>query len=640
MPSAQNHAAPQAKGARLALALAVLAVAVAPFVRALGFPFLEWDDDVNFLRNPHVHGLSWENLRWMWTSFHVGHYMPLTWLSCALDVELAGLDPRMFHATNIALHALTALILYAALSELLAQSGVAAGARVAAAFGAMLFAAHPLRVESVVWATERRDVLSGAFVAASVWCWLRAQRADCRRSRWLVASLAAFTASLLSKVSGMALPCVLLALDAWPLRTHRHSGWRPRIAEKLPYFALAGAAAAVGFLGQRWSTDVLSDLSERGVAERVAISAHALRSYLRHTLAPLGLSPFYELPLDLDATEPRYLASIAFALITSGFLFVQRRRSSTLAALWTAWLSFCVLVAPVIGLVHAGRQISADRYTYLPSFAVAALAAAGCARFLQGARAWLGLPVIAALGIGSWIQSGHWKDTRAVFERVIEVEPQSYAGHHKLGILAHQRGELELALSHYDRALAVRPERAHAAALYDRSLTHLALGDDESGLRDLRAALADDSEHIGALNVLSQELIRRGDADAAVKLYTDAVQRAGAKQELLNGLAQTYLRTSRFDEALATAKRLEECAPRSPLGARVAGHAHLYSGRFAAAESSLRRALELAPDDVGTLYVLGLAVSRQGREAQARALYERVLELDPSHSAARQKLGR
>jgi tetratricopeptide (TPR) repeat protein len=483
------------------VALGVAVFAAAPFARAIAFPFLGWDDDFNLVRNPGIRGFGSDELRWMWSTLHAGHFMPLTWMSCALDFAVAGLDPAQFHATNVVLHAVTALVLYLAIVELLERSRGArepTRARFAAAVGALFFAVHPLRVESVAWATERRDVLSGAFAALSIWAWLRSLRPHASRAGPYLLSIASFAASLLSKASAMTLPFALLALDAWPLRRNDQRGWRALVAEKLPYFALGAAAAIVGYLGQRDHTGRMSSLAELGILQRLTVSASALCSYVRRTIWPADLSAFYELPQSVDPWAPRFLVPLVLVALATVVLALARRRSPLASAAWTSCAVFVILLAPVIGLVHTGEQLSADRYTYLPSFACAGALAALCNRASARKLApWVAASLVALGGL-AWRQTGHWRDTEVLFRRVVEVEPASYFGHHKLGVLAFERGAIDEARTCFDRALALRPASDNADTQYGVALIALADGEYERARASMTAALADDPTHAGA----------------------------------------------------------------------------------------------------------------------------------------------
>lgn len=622
------------RGADRAIALLVALLAALPFARALGHGFVAWDDDVNFEANAGYRGFGADELRWMWTSFHAGHYMPLTWMSCALDYAIAGLDPAQFHATSLALHGLAAALLYLGIVELLVAAGASAGAtrvRAAAALGALFFAAHPLRVESVAWATERRDVLSGAFLAATLWTWLRSHREARTRARWLGLSIGFFAASLLSKVSGMTLPIVLLALDAWPLRRVERTGWRPLIVEKLPYLALSIAAGAVGIVAQRAGTTVLASLEERSLLERVAISAHALRFYLRKTLLPTGLSPLYELPPGIDPLAARYSLALAFAVLVTLFLASRRRRPGAYATAWTAWVAFVVLLAPVIGIVHAGRQIAADRYTYLPSFALAAALASLLATVRRPLAAFsaVGLAVVA-LGAAAWRQTGWWRDTETLFRRIVAIEPASYLGWHKLGVLAHRKHDFDAALEHYGRALAARPKDGNADAHYDRAVTWHALGRIDQAGPDLQLALADDPCHPLALAMIGDLEIQFGRPQAALEWVRRAVQHCPDRAEVHQELARRCLELERFEEGLGAARRFVQLAPDDAWARQLEGLALLGMQRYLEAEPPLRTSLDLARDPrlrAGALRGLERSLAGQGRTAEAAECRRRLDEL-------------
>ena len=234
-----------------------LATAVA-FAPVLGAGFVAWDDDKNFLENTHYRGLGPAQLSWMWTTFHLGHYVPLSWMSLGLDYRLWGMNAAGYHATNLVLHAANAVLLFYIARRVLRMTGnIEPSPRrdAAAACAALVFAVHPLRVESVAWITERRDVLSGFFVLASVLCYLRALDAGAGR-RWYLLSVAAFAAALLSKATAVTLPAVLLVINIYPLRRLGRPGgagwWTPAArrvyAELAPYALLALSTVVMTFV--------------------------------------------------------------------------------------------------------------------------------------------------------------------------------------------------------------------------------------------------------------------------------------------------------------------------------------------------------------------------------------------------------
>lgn len=484
-----------------AVGLAVAAVTFVCFWPALFQGFQEgWDDDRNFLRNDHLRGLSWETVKWAFTTFHMGPYQPLSWLSLAVDHELWGGDVaagRYYHATNMFLHAANATLLYVLALRLLPR--IPSGTRppvLAAAAGALWFSIHPLRVESVAWATERRDVLSGFFVLLTLLAWLRAE--SHRRRLWWAGL--AYLCALLSKASAMTLPFVLLILDAWPLRRIRFEGLWPRgcgpaLAEKLPFLMLAGGAAAVALLGQG-QVGALRSWEEHGLLQRTAQACYGLVWYLGKTLWPAGLSPLYELEYRLDPFRARYVASMsAVAAITATTFLLRRRRP----ALFATWIAYAVLASPTLGFVQAGSQIVADRYSYLPSLALALLAAGAAARW----RALLPplFVVLAVFGSLTVAQTRKWKDSETLWRHAVHVDPGSQFAHHQLAHELHRRGDYEAAERHYRRALELQGDRPDPETLNNLGAVLWVLGRKQEAVRFWRRGAALDPEGACAQNL-------------------------------------------------------------------------------------------------------------------------------------------
>src|SRR5262245_14035959 len=264
----------------------------------------------------------------MFTTFHMGHYQPLAWATLGLDYALWGMNPAGYHGTNLLLHGANAALFFALLLALLRRAIPGdrlpreGALRLAAAFGALFFAVHPLRVESVAWITERRDLLSAFFALLALLAYLRMQEEPAARSL----SLLAYALSLLSKAWGVTLPAVLLVLDVWPLR--RFAGKEPRrrvFLEKVPYLVLALACAAIAPLAQK-EAEAMRPLASHTLLDRTMQAAYGLVFYVRRTLLPTGLSPLYELPDPLDPGEPRFVASALVLGAAATALFLLRRR--------------------------------------------------------------------------------------------------------------------------------------------------------------------------------------------------------------------------------------------------------------------------------------------------------------------------
>src|SRR5947199_5167260 len=304
--------APQAPGAPPAplwVPLVIACLTFAAFLPALHNQ-LTWDDDVNLVDNPYYRGLGWAQLGWMWTTVHMGHWIPLTWMTFGLDYLLWGMKPLGYHLTSLLLHATNAVTFYFVALRILrlARPGLLergqASVALAAGFAALLFALHPLRVESVAWATERRDVLSGCFFLWAIYCYLRAALSPqiLSRRRWLWTAAVIYSLSLFSKATAMALPAVLLLLAFYPLRRLQGGpiNWfRPQLRsvlwEKVPFLVLAIVFAAIALLAQH-SIGTLKPLPQYDTTSRITQTFYGVIIYLWKALLPTRLSPLYELP--------------------------------------------------------------------------------------------------------------------------------------------------------------------------------------------------------------------------------------------------------------------------------------------------------------------------------------------------------
>lgn len=458
----------------------IVAVTIVAFAPTLGNDFVNWDDDVNLLNNEQYRGLWPKNIQWMFSTTHQGPYQPLAWLTFAVDYLIWGMKPVGYHLTSLLLHVAGAVVFYLIAARLLrlafGQRGSegAMALSVSACLAALIFAVHPLRVESVAWATERRDVLSGLFFLLSIWAYLRARTPRTEgpdaAGGSLVLPLLFFMAALLSKGTTLVLPIILLLLDVYPLR--RLSGsvrnWfagpaREVWFEKLLFVIPAVLAGWVAVKGQM-QAGALLDLSERGIADRIAAAVYGPAFYLYKTLVPLGLSPLYEWPVDFSPLGlPILLGGVALIALT--VLFVRFREH------WPAglvlWVAYLVFLAPVLVPFQAGQHLAADRYSYLACTGWALLAGAFVALcwLRRGALLGVGTAVLAALAVVAlagltFRQTGVWRDTWAMWSYVLEVNPQCWHAHGGLGAELRRRGEYDKALDALEAALQINENSA------------------------------------------------------------------------------------------------------------------------------------------------------------------------------------
>lgn len=423
--------------------------------------FVNFDDPAFVMNNPRVHGISPANIASAFTEFHHGHWHPLTNLSWMLDYELAGgLRPEVFHATNAALHAIGAVLVYFIFVKLLAAARtpremlsrlpiIRAGSvreQVAAGLCAAFYAIHPLRVESVAWITERRDVLSAALLFAATLAYLASVRPGSpgvRSKYWLVLTHGLLALSLLAKAWGMSFFAAMLVLDVYPLRRVADASgvwsWRSAralLVEKLGMIVLGGAGAILAAGAQRAAL-ASKTLEEWPIADRLLQSVLGLGWYARRTLIPGGLSPLYELPASLNASDARVLVSVGciVACVVAIILFRRARLALFAGALW-----YVICLLPVLGLLQSGEQLVADRYALLACLPVPLLIALGALAMLDRYRedepdrrrsislvpvlALIGaLTIIARNGLETFAQSRVWRDSISLWRHAAEVTP-------------------------------------------------------------------------------------------------------------------------------------------------------------------------------------------------------------------------
>src|SRR5437899_1296914 len=458
----------------------IAVVTFAAFLPALHNQFVNWDDDKNFLENPHYRGLGWTQLSWMWTT-HMGHYIPLTWVTFGLDYLLWGMNPLGYHLTNLLLHSANGVVFFFVVCRILARALPGLSERghalaVSAGVAALVFAIHPLRVESVAWATERRDVLSGLFYLLTILLYLRACERGARGRGWYWLSVAVFVCALLSKSMVVNLPVVLLILDVYPLRRlGGFVGWwsepaRRIYIEKIPFVLLAAAASAIAVMAQS-SVHAAASLAQLSVPGRLAVAAYGLGFYPRKMVVPVNLSPLYELPRTVDPVAPPFILSYALVLAIMAIVLALRRRVPGLLA---AWVAYVVVLLPVLGFFQSGPQIAADRYTYLAGLGWAILAGAGllsCWRTSRTSKtgtpttlpiAGVATCVVVGLGVLTWNQAQVWHDSEKLWTHALARDPQSSIAENNLGVVRAHQSKLAEAIEHYQRALQMRPDYADA----------------------------------------------------------------------------------------------------------------------------------------------------------------------------------
>src|SRR5947208_1525520 len=553
-------------------------ITCAAFLPTLQNQFVNLDDNDNFLDNPHYRGLAWTHLRWMWTT-HLGHYIPLTWMTLGLDYLLWGMNPVGYHLTSLLLHAANAVVFFFVVRRILTRALPSPSERghalaVSAGFAALVFAIHPLRVESVAWVTERRDVLSGLFYLVTILVYLRACEGEERGRRWYWLAVATFVLALLSKSMVVNLPVVLLFLDVYPIRRLGGAiGWwsepaRRIYIEKIPFVLLAAGASAIAVMAQS-SVYAAASLAQLSLPGRLVVSAYGLSFYLGKTGVPVNLSPLYELSSTVDPWATPFILSYGVVVAITALALALRRRVPGLPA---AWLAYVVVLLPVLGILQSGPQIAADRYTYLAGLGWASLAGAG---LLSTWRRWppfvlTGLAVVLLSGLGTltWNQVEVWHDSEKLWTHALAIDPKTSMAQFGLGRVLADQGKPAEAIEHYRQALNIKPD--HGAAHYNWGV------------------------------VLGQQ----GKPAEAIEHYRLAVQMRANSADAHNNWGVV-------------------------LGQQ---------GRLADAVEHFQQALRLKPDFAEAHNNWGFALAQQGKRAEAIEHYRHALRLNPDNALAQSNL--
>src|SRR5207302_3924053 len=457
-----------------------------------------------------------------------------------LDYVLWGMNPLGYHLTNLLLHAANAAVFFFVVRRILTLALPSPSERghalaVSAGFAALVFAIHPLRVESVAWVTERRDVLSGLFYLVTILVYLRACEGEERGRRWYSLAVATFVLALLSKSMVVNLPIVLLILDVYPLRRLGGAiGWwsepaRRVYVEKIPFVLLAAAASAIAFMAQ-FSAQTAASLAQLSVLGRLAVSAYGLSFYLGKLVVPVNLSPLYQLPPTVNPGALPFILSYGLVLAITALVLVLRRRAPGLLA---TWLAYIVVLLPVLGIFQIGLQIAADRYTYLAGLGWAILAGAGllsCWRTPRSSKAGTPttLPIagvaICVVGLGglTWNQVQIWHDSERLWTHALALDPQSSIAENNLGVVRADQSKLAEAIEHYQRALQIKPEYAQAYNNWGHALARQ--GKLTEAVERYRHALKIKPDYAKAVSNLGTALAQQGKLAEASDHFRQVLQ--------------------------------------------------------------------------------------------------------------------
>ena len=591
--------------------VALLVAVGALYAQVHDFQFVNYDDPDYVLENPHVRA---GDAGWAFTSIEHANWFPLTWLSHMLDVELYGLRSGAHHLTNVAIHALSTLLLFGLLRKI-------TGERWPSAFVAFIFAVHPLHVESVAWIAERKDVLCAFFFILT----LRAYARYVERPRALryVVMLVAFGCGILSKPMIVTLPFVVLLMDVWPLR--RFS--RRAVVEKTPLFALSAVAAVIAYVAQQRGGAVSSQIPFGLRLENAAVS---YVTYIAQFFWPVKLAVFYPFPAAVPAWE--WVAAV-FVLIA---ITIVAMRSAAVAV---GWLWYLGTLVPVIGLVQIGLQSHADRYTYIPFIGFSIAIAWGFSALVKQHR-WLAAPVAAwacAICTATFVQAATWRDSITVFEHALQVTDGNYVAHNNLGAALRRAGRRADALPQFEEAIRLRPAYPEAQNNLGEAL--LAAGRVDDALPHIAEALRLDPKLPEAHVNMGTIYNKRGRPDRAEAEYRAALELNPASAEAHDGLAVVLTDTNRAPEALEHALEAVALNPGDADAHYNLGRLYGLTGRTDQAIEQFRETIRLDPATAEAHFNLGIAYAQKDQMNEAVAEFQAAVRYKPDYVGAHFNLG-
>jgi tetratricopeptide (TPR) repeat protein len=619
--------------------LLLLAVGLV-FGQTAVYPFVNWDDPLCVYANPNIQkGLTLASLGWAFGDRYAGSWVPLTWISHILDWEVYGGRAGGHHLTNLVLHAATVVLLFLTLVRMTRRLWPSA-------LVAALFAVHPLRVESVAWATERKDVLSGFFYVLTLAAYVSYTRRASSWPRYLTV-IVAFAMGLMAKPSLVALPFLLLLLDYWPLG--RLGGTKPRssiaplgattgrgflptgrgfvparvLIEKLPLLALSAASSIVTM----WAQGSALAINENyDVSWRIGNAFVSYLFYLGGFFCPVNLCPVYaRLPKDFPPSE-----AIVACLVLLAVTILAWRWRRTRPYFLVGWLWYLGTMLPAIGLVQFGIQSVADRFTYFTQIGLAiavAWAAADATRALLpdrgrqspikpgqdgratpglrglvvgAAAAMLSVLMLAALAVAAWRQTSYWSDSVTLWTHALACDSYKVVVHTSLGDAYTIQSRWVEAIAEYDEALRRHPDCVEAAANRGVALRHMGRIDDAIGQYQSAIAIKDTPE---TRSLLAAALVQQ-------RRFPEAVEQ--------------------YDRSLALK---DDSRTRADLASLLAD-----MGRTADAVAQFEASLRLRPDDARSHFLLGSLLARLDRAAEAVPHFREAIRLEPGSAQAHYEL--
>lgn len=614
---------------RISICILLVIATFIAYMQVLNYGFITSFDDTEYLTsNWNIKaGLTKESIVWAFSTSYASNWHPVTWLSHMLDYELYGLEPFGHHLTSLLFHIINTLLLFGVLLKM-------TGALWRSGLVAVLFALHPLNVESVAWVSERKNVLSTFFLLLTLWAYIK--YVDKKNARNYLLVVLFLVLGLMSKPMLVTLPFVLLLLDFWPLK--RFGEVRPArlIFEKVPLFILLIGSCVATFIAQKSGGAIrFSEFSS--LYFRIANALVSYFEYLRNMLWPSGLSVFYPHPGNaLPIWKP--LACTIVLVVVTIWVVKEIRRAPYLAVGWFWYLGTLV---PVIGIVQVGEQAMADRYTYVPLIGIFIAIAWSLPEQIKTGKEKL-LPILSGIVVSllialTWIQVSHWKNSITLFKHAINVTDTKYPGvatiHAFLGDAYHREGELDIAISEFKKSLDLDP--ANLYGLNNLAATLAEQGNLKEGLIYAQKLARFQPDYTPGLITMGNILEETGKLDQAQIYYEQVLKQDSDSFENYLNLANILYRKGDLEGAIPHYKKVIILNPNLLEAHYNLGNIFGQLGQPIDAKKEFEQAIRCDEKQPMPHYGLGLIQLQTGNYLKAIEAFEQALSLNPKFEQAR-----
>jgi tetratricopeptide (TPR) repeat protein len=595
----------------LIMVLLVIAC-LAAFGRIAGNDFVNYDDNKYIIENNHIKaGINSEIIKWAFTAVVSANWHPLTLLSHTLDWSLFGANASGHHLINLLLHIGSVLFLFFLLKRMTMNLW-------SSAFVAALFAMHPLRVESVAWVAERKDVLSMFFGLASIYAYA-CYAESYKLSKYLLC-LILFALGLMAKPMLVTLPFVLLLLDYWPLGRWQKVisapvGNRSHLAgrllgEKAPFIFLAIVSSIVTLWAQNKDGAVAS-MENLPFLLRVLNAIISYVFYLGKTFWPVDLSVFY--PYESYFPLWQLLAS---CFILTGITIVVIYAIKKLPFLFVGWFWYLGTMIPVIGLVQVGSQAMADRYTYLPSIGIAIMLAWGIPLLFTRADIRKKILFLAAItflvimSVLTWKQCGYWKNSIMLFSHALRVTKDNFVAHNCFASAVVEKGRIEEAIEHYNKSIRLKPD--YVDAYNNRGIAYTKLGRYQLAIEDYNKAIHLKPDNPDVYYNRGNAYTKLGQYQLAIEDYNKSIRLKPDNPDAYSNRGDIYIKLGQYQMAIEDYNKAINLKPDNPDAYNNRGTIYTKLGQYQLAIEDFNNAIRLNPDDADTYFNRGFVYFNQG----------------------------